>query len=106
MIADMVHMNSLAPEIRGFRAAERLFDLSSDRRHLFDTVDGLEPDELESFLDMVVRLLQEGIVGIETLEVNGQPYQSFITTRIAAPHLNGARPFRDGRGIRGFDTRA
>lgn len=106
MIANSINSSTIAPGMKGFRAAERIFDLSAGRGRLFDTVDGLDPEELDSFLQMVVRLLQEGIVGIETLDLNGQPYQSFITTRIAAPHLNGARPFRDGRGTRGFNVRA
>lgn len=73
---------------------DRLFDLSRPNRDILGTLHSLQGDELDEFLKLTAYLLQQGIVGIETLEVRGRPYQSFISNRIAAPQLHGARPYR------------
>ena len=78
-------------------AVDAFFDLSAGRRGLFGTIDGLHGEELDSFLKMTANLLQAGIVGIETLDIDGRPYQSFISTRAAAPELRGIPPYIDRR---------
>ena len=80
-----------------FRAVDEAFDLSSGKRDIFDAISTLTPGEREEFLDTLAGLLHQGVVGIETLDVGGRPYQSFIETRIAAPELKGARPYRGTR---------
>lgn len=77
-----------------FDAVERVFDLSRTGRDLFGALHTLNGAELDEFLSLTAHLLSQGIVGIETLDLRGRPYQSFITTRIAAPHLRGLRPYR------------
>jgi len=43
---------------------------------------------------MLANMLQRGIVGTETLEVDGQPRTTFITTRLGDPRLMHARTRR------------
>ena len=80
-------------------AVDALFDLSPGRRGLFSKLDRLDKEELDSFLKMTAGLLRAGIVGIETLDIAGRPYESFISTRAAAPELRGAPPLIDRRPI-------
>lgn len=87
-------------------AIDALFDLSAGRRDPFSTLGRLSGEELESFLQMTADLLRAGIVGIETLEVEGQPRETFVSTRAAAPDLRGAPPYVDRRPPgRAFDVR-
>lgn len=56
----------------------------------------LSAEERDSFLKMLANLLQQGVVGTETLEVNGQPRDTFVSARMADPELAHARPYRPG----------
>ena len=77
-----------------FDAVLQAFDLSTEGRPLLESVFELSDAERPTFLQLVAELLRSGVVGIETLEVNGEPYQSFVTTRLAAPELRNARLWR------------
>ncbi len=77
--------------IAAIKAVDEVFDLSSGTRDIFDAISVLTPGERDEFLNTVASLLHQGVVGIETLDVQGHPYQSFVETRIAAPELKGAR---------------
>ena len=79
--------------IAAIKAVDEVFDLSSGNRDIFDAITVLSPDERDEFLDTVASLLHQGVVGVEMLEVRGQPYQSFVETRIAAPELKGTRAY-------------
>lgn len=75
-------------------AIEDTFDLSRSGRDLLQTLQTLAPADRESYLNNLARLLKAGIVGTETLEVEGQAYHSFATTRLADHRLAHARPYR------------
>lgn len=76
------------------QAIEDTFDLSRTGRDLLQTVQSLDPADRESYLKNLARLLKAGIVGTETLEVNGRAYHTFVTTRLADPRLAHARTYR------------
>jgi len=69
-------------------------DLSSGARNLPATFNELSPLEQTQYLENLARLLQAGIVGVETVEVNGAPYKSFASTRVADPRIAHAAPYR------------
>ena len=95
------------PALGAVQAADHYLDLSRQSRDVLGRLDGLNDAELDSFLHMIATLVKQGIIGVETLEVRGEPYQSFITTRIGAPELRGARPWRGpDRTGRPLDLRA
>ncbi len=74
-----------------------VLDLSSDARDIMGTIAALEGEERNQFLDIIAGVLQQGVVGTETLEVNGQPYESFVTTRLGDPRLMHAKPYPGSR---------
>ncbi|MFP4501135.1 MAG: hypothetical protein ACLFTT_09060 [Candidatus Hydrogenedentota bacterium] len=80
--------------LAAYDAAALTFDLSQSARNLLGTVLGLGPDQLDDFLDISVDLLRAGVVGKETLEVNGQRRETFVAARMADPALRGAPPYR------------
>ena len=51
----------------------------------------LNPAEKEEFLKMLSTLLKKGIVGYETLEVNGKPEKHYIVNQIGDERLKGAK---------------
>lgn len=75
-------------------AIEDTLDLSSNARNVLAAVSGLAPAERNQYLENLARLLKAGIVGVETLEIDGRPYQSFASTRAADPRVAHARPYR------------
>jgi hypothetical protein len=78
-----------------FSAVDVALDLTPGPRDLLGVIQGLDETGLSQFGTLLAHLLQQGIVGIETLDDHGRPYRSFITTRIAAPHLRDARYYRE-----------
>lgn len=74
-------------------AVRDTLDLSTPVRAGLDAIRNLRPDEQRQYLEILARLLREGIIGTETLEVNGQPYESFASTRFADPRLAQARAY-------------
>ena len=78
-----------------FDAMEVALDLSGESRDLYGTYTRLGKEGGGAFLDMLANVLQRGIVGTETLEVDGQARTTFITTRLGDPRLMHARAYRD-----------
>ncbi|HIJ65679.1 MAG TPA: hypothetical protein HPP77_06970 [Candidatus Hydrogenedentes bacterium] len=76
-----------------YKAVDRMLDLSRGGRNPVAPL-SLTRDDLEVFLDLTAHLMQRGIVGYELLEVDEQPYTSYITTRMADPKLRGAPLYR------------
>ncbi len=72
-----------------FDALNDVFDLSRPSRLL--SMD-IPPEEQESFLKLLATLLQQGIIGTETRDLNGQSRQSFISTSFADPQFRSAPP--------------
>lgn len=80
-----------------FDAVGVVLDLSSEARDVMGAVASLEGEERNMFLDIIASVFQQGVVGTETLEVDGQPYESFVTTRLGDPKLMHAKPYQGGR---------
>ena len=80
-----------------FDAVGVVLDLSSETRDALGAVSGLEGEERNQFLEIIASVLNRGVVGTETLEVNGQPYESFATTRLGDPRLMHAKPYYGSR---------
>ncbi len=72
-------------------AVDRVMDLSLENRNVFTSLDGLSGEERDSFLDLLAGLLKQGIVGIETLDVRGRPYERFATNSIGDDRFRGAK---------------
>jgi hypothetical protein len=87
--------SALTSATTAVKAIDDVLDLSQGGRDIGGLFQKLGAPEQDEFLKMLVRLLQHGIVGTETLEVNGQPHETFVTTRIADPELRHARPYRN-----------
>ena len=81
-----------ADHVKINQAIADTLDLSLPSRNPFQIVEELRPEDQEVYLEQLARLLREGIVGTETLDVRGQPYTSFASTRFADPELAHARP--------------
>lgn len=76
------------------QAIEDTLDLSDSGRDVLQTLQALDPAERSSYLKHLAHLLQAGVVGTETLEVDGRAYHRFVTTRLADPRLADARSYR------------
>jgi len=87
-----------------FGAVDAVFDLSGRRGDLFGRYAALGKEDREAFLQITASLLKQGIVGTETLRVDGRPYQTDVTTRLGDERLRRAPAYRDGTG-RNLDLR-
>jgi hypothetical protein len=81
------------------QAVDAVFDLSRSSGDPLRSIANLDPEALDEFITMTVRLLKAGIVGTETYDRDGRPYTTFITTGMADPELRGLPYYRDR-----FDT--
>lgn len=91
-----------APDVvsgSAIEAVDVVLDLSRGSRNVLGSVFRLDKDQLQEFLRITAELLQQGIVGTETLEVRGEPYVSYLPDRIADPRLRDAPRYRDRRSI-------
>lgn len=66
--------------------------LNLGKKDRLDTSD-LNEEEKKEFLKMLAKLLQEGIVGYEILEVNGKPEKHYIVNQIGDERIKGAKLF-------------
>lgn len=66
--------------------------LNLGKKDRLDTSD-LNEEEKKEFLKMLAKLLQEGIVGYEILEVNGRPEKHYIVNQIGDERIRGAKLF-------------
>jgi hypothetical protein len=92
--ADSIEISNTS---KAFAKVENFLNLG--KRDRLDTGD-LNEEEKKEFLKMLSKLLQEGIVGYEILEVNGKPEKHYIVNQIGDERLKGAKLykkyFRDG----------
>ncbi len=80
-----------------FDAVDLALDLShKSPRDLMGAMNKLTPGECQEFLSMLAELLQQGIIGTETLEVNGEPYTCYLPTRMGDTRLMHARTWQAG----------
>ena len=82
------------------RATEGMLDLTAPRHGAFDAMGSLSPQDRASYLTTLATLLQAGVVGVETLDVNGHPYTRFAELAIGDDRHRGAGQYRrlDVRG--------
>ncbi|MFW6414980.1 MAG: hypothetical protein ACOCZ2_01570 [Thermodesulfobacteriota bacterium] len=64
-----------------FDTAHDFFDLSDPGR--LSNWSKLDSEEREGFVQMVAKLAQRGLVGYEILDVRGEPYENFLSPRLA-----------------------
>ena len=69
-------------------------DLSAEGRNIFKTFQELDDADKTSYLKNLARLLKAGIVGTEELEIRGETYHSFASTRFADPVIARANSAR------------
>ncbi|MBI5094332.1 MAG: hypothetical protein HZB26_18090 [Candidatus Hydrogenedentes bacterium] len=84
-----------ASAITAFDTVSGLLDLTKTPRPVSGALTGANSEETQASLTMLARLLQQGVVGTETYDVNGRPYTRFIETTIGDRRLNGLKPYRD-----------
>lgn len=77
-----------------FSAVSGAFDLTGPRRSLFVDFGRLSPEDRGTFLQVTASLLKQGIVGNETVRVNGRPVTSDATTRLGDERLRRAPAYR------------
>ena len=87
----------ILPTASIFDAIDLVLDLSSEGRGLLEAYSSLGADDQQTFLGMLAELLKQGVIGQETLELGGQPYTTFATTRLGDPKLMHA-PAYHGSG--------
>ncbi len=88
-----VDSGPLIPTASLFDAVGVVLNLSDSGRDLMGTLARVSVSERPAFIEMVADLLQHGVVGTETLEVNGEPYTAFATTRLGDAQLRHAKPY-------------
>lgn len=69
------------------------FNLSGPGRDIFGGYAQLQETQKNGFLNQLASLLHQGVVGTETREVNGRPYQSFVEIGFADERLRGTRTY-------------
>lgn len=75
-----------------FKKIDSFLNLGS--AHSIST-DKLSPSERDAFLKSLAKLLKQGIVGTETLDVNGRPEKHFVDVEIGNTRLYGRRTWED-----------
>jgi len=83
---------------RGFMdAVDAVFDLSQRPAGVLADLAQFTPEDRASFLRVTADLLKQGIVGQETLRVNGRPHKVDAHTRLGDEQLRRAPAWRSGR---------
>ena len=77
-------------------ALTNAFNLTGPRRGVLGDFKALSPDDQREFLQATASLLKQGIVGQNTLRVDGQPRVTDATIRLADDRLRHA-PAYTGR---------
>jgi hypothetical protein len=78
-------------------AVDLTLDLTRSSRNLIGAILGLDREELQDFLTITSNLIHAGVVGRETVEVDGRPRETHTDARMADPSLRGAPPYRRNR---------
>jgi hypothetical protein len=83
-----------------FEAVQDTLAIGSGARDIWGSVQGLDEEGVKEFLSTLAVLLREGVVGTESLEVNGERYESFVSTRLGSEELRHARQYRPDPPLR------
>ena len=75
-------------------AVESTFNLSGQRGSVFVNFRVLSREDQSQYLQTTASLLKQGIVGNETVQVNGRPLVTDATTRLGDPRLLHAPTWR------------
>lgn len=73
-------------------------DLSPNGRDFLGQFNQLTGPERDAFLKELTTLLDQGVVGYESLEVRGERRTSFVSTRLGDPELRNAAAYRERSG--------
>lgn len=92
----------MSTSVSAFGAVSSLFDLTGRRSSVFVDFRVLGKEEREEFLKITASLLKQGIVGNETVKVDGRPVTTDATTRLGDERLRRAPAYRGN----GLDLRA
>lgn len=87
--ADSIEISDTA---KAFKRVNDFLDLGKPDRL---NTDDMSPGEEEEFLKMLSMLLKRGVVGYETLEVDGKPEKHFMVTQIGDDRLYGAKLYNE-----------
>jgi len=82
-----------------------LLDLTTTPRPVSSVLDSSDSETGKSSLTLLAKLLQQGVVGTETYDINGRPYTRFIETTIGDDRLNDLKQYRS-RTLTRLDQRA
>ena len=83
------------PSPRAVAALDATLGLDPNGGAPLRAIGRLRPEEQADFAQMLAKLLQQGVVGAETREVDGRAYTTFVDAGIAAPPwLRDAPPYR------------
>jgi len=93
-------IKSRQPSIAALETADHFFDLGSPTRLNFLTLLNSDDNNIINDVTQIIqKYVNRNIVGYEFLEVNKQPYKSFITTRIGDRTLYSARLYKNKKII-------
>ena len=84
----------LIPTATLFDAVGVVLDLSLENRDVVGAYSQLSSSDKSAFLNQLSELMQQGVVGTETLEVRGEAYTTDITTRLGDETLRHAPQYR------------
>jgi hypothetical protein len=80
-----------------FDAVDLALDLSRDTTQgatVMGAYNALDATDRNAFLSTLSGLLKQGVVGTETLDVNGESQTTFVDTRLGDPRLMHAKTWR------------
>lgn len=84
---DQIESSSTRTTDRVYQAVNNFLDLSHRHgEHFFDFLRNSDDEERNAFIEMVTALIQKGIYGTEYLDLNGQPYRTFVSTKLVDPY--------------------
>jgi len=86
-ITDDVNLN-ISSTAKAMNKVESFLNLGTNERM---DMDDLSPEERDQFLSMLSKLLKQGVVGYEVIEVDGEPEKHFIVNQIGNDRLEGAK---------------
>lgn len=92
--ADSLQLSS-TPKV--FKAVDEFLNLGKSSG---DSVRNLAPEERDEFFKVIAKLIQNGVIGYEYLEVEGKKEKHFLANQIGNHRLRGAEQYDDKK----YDT--
>ena len=85
-------ISNVSNTVKAFDTLDACLNLGSPGRL---SLRGLNPEEMEEFLQMLSTLLKKGVVGYEILEIDDKPEKHFIVTQIGDERTYGAEIYNE-----------